>query len=84
MTSLPDQWKYLNALAEEKRKQGDMEHCRKLLDCAATIKDLWIEAHAEMVNLISDNSNNLVDWNKATTDEYRMFATKRSSVFENA
>lgn len=84
MTPLKEQWSYLDTLAQKSKMQGDLAESKKLLDCAATIKDLWIEAHKEMIDAMIDNRNELVGLQKTTADEFTKYSQNKQSVFSHA
>lgn len=69
--------------AELKRVSGDEDGCRKLLECAATIKDIWIDAHREMVDAMGGTDKvQVVGWpEKETMNDYKAFLRKKEEIF---
>ena len=80
MMSLPEQWKYLNKLAEQMRCSGSHEECQKLLQCSATIKDFWIDANREMMDSLSAGDFT-IDRKEVTISDYKKFIDKKPEVF---
>lgn len=80
--TLPDQWKYLSELAEQRRLAGDTGECQKLLQCSATIKDIWLEAHREMMDSLGYGEETVVQ-RDVTVKTYQMQVHKSKEVFND-
>ena len=81
MTPLAEQWKFLLRLADASKLRGEEDDTRKLLDCAASVKDLWVDAHKELIDGMTGGRNNDFDFGKASISDYRQHVTKHNSVF---
>lgn len=80
--TLPEQWKYLNKMAEQMRCSGNHEECQKLLQCSATIKDIWIDAHREMMDSLGQGEQ-LFYQKVDTVKRYQTEMHKAPEIFQN-